>query len=312
MSGVAKSVGRAAALLVIALATTRVAAESPTSNPGANPGATSLAASDSAPIEPLPSAPAPVAPAAPSDVADAPPDAKRSASGLSWRTLVPGRGTQHPGANDQVKIVFTGWTPGGRTFDSSVPNSEPSTFDLPEVIPGWSEALTSMARGEQRRLWVPSRLAYGEGPTRHGWPTGPLVFDVELVDFAGRPEPVTVPDDVRAAPKDARRTGSGLAYRILRHGQGKAHPTALSTVEVHYSGWTTGGVLFDSSVRRGQPTTFPLDGVIKGWTEGLQLMVVGDKARFWIPADLAYGNKPASAGTPSGTLVFDIELLAIK
>jgi FKBP-type peptidyl-prolyl cis-trans isomerase len=308
MPRVAQSVARAVPLLVAALASARAAAESPRSRPGASSGSFS----DSAPIEPLPSAPPPLAPAAPSDVADAPPAAKRSTSGLVWRTLVPGRGTQHPGPSDQVKIAFTGWTPGGRTFDSSVPNGEPSTFDLPEVIPGWSEALTSMAKGEQRRLWVPSRLAYGEGPTRHGWPTGPLVFDVELVDFARRPEPVTAPDDVRAAPKDARRTGSGLAYRILRHGQGKAHPTAQSTVEVHYSGWTTNGVLFDSSVMRGQPTTFPLDGVIKGWTEGLQLMVVGDKARFWIPADLAYGDRPASPGTPSGTLVFDIELLAIK
>jgi peptidylprolyl isomerase len=65
-------------------------------------------------------------------------------------------------------------------------------------------------------------------------------------------------------------------------------------------------------VTRGQPATFPLDGVIKGWTEGMQLMVVGDKARFWIPGNLAYGDKPTRPGTPSGTLVFDVELLAIK
>jgi FKBP-type peptidyl-prolyl cis-trans isomerase len=70
--------------------------------------------------------------------------------------------------------------------------------------------------------------------------------------------------------------------------------------------------LFDSSVTRGQPTTFPLDGVIKGWTEGLQLMVVGDKARFWIPGNLAYGDKPSRPGTPAGTLVFDVELLSIQ
>ena len=89
-------------------------------------------------------------------------------------------------------------------------------------------------------------------------------------------------------------------------------PTADSTVEVHYSGWTRDGQEFDSSVRRGQPASFPLSGVIKGWTEGVQLMVVGDRARFWIPGALAYGDKPARPGAPAGPLVFDIDLLAIK
>jgi peptidylprolyl isomerase len=70
--------------------------------------------------------------------------------------------------------------------------------------------------------------------------------------------------------------------------------------------------LFDSSVRRGQSTSFPLNGVIKGWTEGVQLMVVGDKARFWIPSKLAYGDTPSRSGAPGGPLVFDIELLSVR
>ena len=98
----------------------------------------------------------------------------------------------------------------------------------------------------------------------------------------------------------------------MKHGKGKEHPTATSTVEVHYSGWTRDGQLFDSSVRRGKPISFSLGGVIKGWTEGLQLMVVGDRARFWIPSALAYGDKPSQPGTPAGPLVFDVELLAIR
>jgi peptidylprolyl isomerase len=138
------------------------------------------------------------------------------------------------------------------------------------------------------------------------------VFDVELVEFVKMPDPIPVPEDVEAPPADAKRTKSGLAYRFLKHGKGKQRPKADSTVEVHYSGWTPDGRLFDSSVRRGQPTTFPLDGVIKGWTEGVQLMVVGDKARFWIPGALAYGDKPSQPGAPAGPLVFDIELLSIK
>jgi peptidylprolyl isomerase len=246
-------------------------------------------------------------------VASPPVDAQRSSSGLAWKRLGAGHGAEHPGPFDRVTVEFTGWTPEGRAFDSSIPNGEPSSFALPEVTKGWSEALQSMAKGERRRLWIPERLISGDdGSPRRGWPSGPLVFEVELVGFVRRPEPVTVPEDVAAAPKTARRTRSGLAYAILRHGKGKDHPKATSTVEVHYSGWTTDGALFDSSVMRGQPTSFPLDGVIKGWTEGVQLMVVGDKARFWVPGNLAYGDKPSRPGTPAGTLVFDIELLAIK
>ncbi len=79
---------------------------------------------------------------------------------------------------------------------------------------------------------------------------------------------------------------------------------------MHYTGWTTAGKMFDSSVLRGQPATFPLNRVIKGWTEGVQLMVEGEKTRFWIPAELAYGTNPRP-GAPSGMLVFDVELLKI-
>ncbi len=89
-------------------------------------------------------------------------------------------------------------------------------------------------------------------------------------------------------------------------------PTAADQVKVHYEGTLTDGTVFDSSIKRKEPATFPLGGVIKGWTEGLQLLVVGDKARFWIPGALAYGDHPERPGTPAGTLVFDVELLEIK
>jgi len=123
--------------------------------------------------------------------------------------------------------------------------------------------------------------------------------------------PVAPPHDVAAPPKSATKTASGLAYVTLTKGSGKQHPYWRDRVRVHYSGWTTDGKLFDSSVVRGQPAEFPLNGVIKGWTEGVRLMVVGDKTRFWIPGELAYGNAPSRPGVPSGMLVFDIELLEI-
>ena len=118
------------------------------------------------------------------------------------------------------------------------------------------------------------------------------------------------PPDVAAVPGDARKSGSGLAWKVLEPGQGTRHPRPNSEVTVHYTGWTTDGKSFDSSIPRGQPATFTLDGVIRGWTEGVQMMVEGEKRRFWIPADLAYGNS-TDPNDPKGTLVFDIELIRI-
>ena len=128
--------------------------------------------------------------------------------------------------------------------------------------------------------------------------------------FAQGTTPET-PKDVAAAPADAEKTDSGLKSKVLKKGTGTKHPKATDTVKVHYSGWTTDGKMFDSSVKRGSPASFPLNRVIKGWTEGVQLMVAGEKRRFWIPAELAYGNSGAG-GRPSGLLVFDVELLEIQ
>ena len=125
---------------------------------------------------------------------------------------------------------------------------------------------------------------------------------------------IPAPDDVAAAPSDAETTSSGLASKVVQAGSGSAHPSASDEVTVHYTGWTTDGNMFDSSVARGAPATFPLNGVISGWTEGVQLMVVGEKRRFWIPSDLGYGERGAAGGLipPGATLVFDVELLEIN
>jgi len=119
--------------------------------------------------------------------------------------------------------------------------------------------------------------------------------------------PIPPPDDVAAPPADADKTASGLASKILTPGKGRLHPSKTDLVIVHYTGWTTDGKMFDSSVARGEPAPMSLDGVIAGWTEGVQMMVVGEKRRFWIPAKLAYEGKDG----PQGMLVFDIELLKI-
>ena len=119
-------------------------------------------------------------------------------------------------------------------------------------------------------------------------------------------------DDYLAKNKDAKKTESGLVYHILKEGSG-ASPKAEDTVEVHYHGTLTDGTVFDSSVDRGKTITFPLNRVIKGWTEGLQLLKEGGKVRLIIPADLAYGDAGAPPKIPGGaTLQFEVELFKVN
>lgn len=107
-------------------------------------------------------------------------------------------------------------------------------------------------------------------------------------------------------------TASGLQYQVLTKGEGTEHPTASSKVKVHYHGSLIDGTVFDSSVVRGEPISFGLNQVIRGWTEGVQLMVVGDKFKFFIPSSLGYGNSAAGQITPGSLLIFEVELLAIQ
>jgi FKBP-type peptidyl-prolyl cis-trans isomerase len=112
--------------------------------------------------------------------------------------------------------------------------------------------------------------------------------------------------------KNIKVTPSGLQYEILKEGKGEK-PTETSQVKVHYHGTTIDGKVFDSSVDRGEPIVFGLNQVIKGWTEGVQLMPIGSKFKFYIPQELAYGeNSPSPAIKPYSTLIFEVELLGIE
>ena len=124
---------------------------------------------------------------------------------------------------------------------------------------------------------------------------------------AAAPPQIPAPSDVAAPGADAQRTPSGLASKLVSPGSGTRHPRPNSQVTVHYTGWTTDGKMFESSTS-GKPLTIGLNEVIPGWTEGVQLMVEGEKRRFWIPEPLAYKGQP---GSPKGMLVFDIELIRI-
>jgi peptidylprolyl isomerase len=239
----------------------------------------------------------------PADVAEAPADAEKTASGLASKVIEAGTGKTHPSKTDRVTVDYTGWTTDGKMFDSSLPTGKAATFPLDKVIAGWTAGVQLMVAGETRRFWIPESLAY---KGKQGRPQGMLVFDVKLISFTEPPS--QTPTDFRTPPSAARRTVSGLSYEVLKPGSGRHHPTETSTVAVYYSGWTTDGKLFDSSLVSGKPATFSLSRVIPGWTEGVQLMVEGEKTRFWVPEALAYKGQ----GPVYGDLVFDIELIKIN
>ncbi len=198
---------------------------------------------------------------------------------------------------------YTGWTTDGKMFDSSVARGKPATFPLDRVIAGWTEGVQLMVAGEKRRFWIPEALAY-KGQRE---PKGMLVFDIELISFM----PIRRRAAARREGAAGRRQGtaSGLAYKVLKPGTGARHPKREQQVTVHYSGWTTDGKMFDSSVARGQPATFPLDGVIAGWTEG---RAADGRGREDPLLDSREASPTRASGAPYGMLVFDVELIKIR
>lgn len=242
-------------------------------------------------------------PAAPADKVP-PAQAATTASGLASLVLAPGKGTARPGPEDLVTVDYTVWTQDGKLLHSTATEPVPFTRPMGRLLKGMVEGLQLMTAGEKRRLWLPEALGFAGAAGR---PAGPLVLDVELVAF--EPSPFLPPEDVEGPSGDAIVTPSGLVMRVLRPGKGQGRPGKADEVTVHYSGWTTDGRLFDSSWKKSQPLSIRLDAVIRGWTEGLQLMVPGEKARLWVPEKLAYRG---AQGMPAGMLVFDLELVSFR
>jgi peptidylprolyl isomerase len=237
----------------------------------------------------------------PPDLKAPPADAQKSADGLVSKQLQAGTSGEHPGAGDYIHLRYAVWKASDGSVIDFTRSEAPSFVEIAKLLPGMREMFEQMTPGEKRRAWIPASLGGGKiaaGET--------FVVDGQLVDVVHPPTP---PAGVAAPPADATKTSSGIAYKVLRPGTGTAHPKKHDRVVVHYSGWTTDGQRFDSSVMRGEPAEFSLTEVIAGWTEGLQLMTEGEKVRFWIPEKLAYKGK---SGLPAGMLVFDVELLKIR
>lgn len=225
--------------------------------------------------------------------------------GLAYEITKRGSGEKVIEPTDIVAIDFTGWTQAGERFHSSIEMGEPLVGPVKAFFPGFAEVLVHAHEGDKLTAWVPQ--AMGIDPTGQNL-KGTLVFTIEVHEVHPEPKAIEAPEDVAAPPADAEVTASGLASKVLNAGTGTTHPTATSRVRVHYTGWTTDGAMFDSSVVRGTPIDFGLNQVIAGWTEGVQLMVEGERRRLWIPEKLAYRGMP---GAPQGMLVFDVELIAI-
>lgn len=242
--------------------------------------------------------------APPVDLKKPPAQALKAPSGLVSMVLTPGTGKDKPVPSDLITVQYSGWSADGHLVDSSYTRGKAAMFPLDGAMAGWRECVQLMVVGETRRCWMPETLTYRG---QSGRPKGPLVFDIDLVDTQRSPK--IAPSNVSSPPSDAIRTASGIAYAILRPGTGTKTPSSFDKVTVQYTGWTTDGKMFDSSLARGEPATFDLNGVIRGWTEGVGLMTEGERARFWIPQDLAYKGQ---AGQPAGMLVFDIELISIQ
>jgi FKBP-type peptidyl-prolyl cis-trans isomerase len=248
-------------------------------------------------------------PPAPPDVAAPPADARPTPSGLAMKVLRPGKGADHPTDNDCARIHFVVWKRDGTLLSNSRAGAEPSFQCLRTAMKGVAEALRSMVVGEQRRVWVPAALTFpGEEPDEEP-PQLDVTVDLELIELIKAPP---MPADLEGPPAKAQKTESGVSFLILKKGTGTQHPAAPQRVKLHFSGWTTKGVLFESTVFSGRPAVYGLGEVIPGWREVLPRLVVGDKVRLWIPSALAYGDKPRRRGYPAGPLVYDLELLALE
>lgn len=242
-------------------------------------------------------------------------------SGLQYIVVREGEaGGVIPGPKDEVTVMYDGRLTDGTVFDSSYDRGAPISFEVNGVIPGWTEGLQLMSEGAEYIFYIPTELGYGNFPRPGGIikPGDDLIFRVELQAVDKAPEPI--PSNLEAWeqytpwPTDADEiqiTESGLQYVVLREGEaGGASPGPRDEVEVLYEGRLVDGSVFDSAYERGTTSSFPVNRVIPGWTEGLQLMSVGDQFMFYIPADIAYGNNPRPGGIikPGDDLVFQVEL----
>ncbi|HEY5927493.1 MAG TPA: FKBP-type peptidyl-prolyl cis-trans isomerase [Kofleriaceae bacterium] len=247
------------------------------------------------------------APAIPPDTAQPPVAAKTTKSGIKYLEVRAGTGKDKPTSADDVTFNYSAWNTEGRMLETTEMKNRPVKSPAFRQPQPFEEVLLTMTGGQRVRFWVEAEKMK---KPQVGPATGLLTYEVDLVTIekSKNPPPPT-PFDVAKPPGDAKKSEKGIFYKVLKAGKGGPKPTPNDAVRVHYTGWTTDGRMFDSSVLKGEPAEFQLRGVIAGWTEGIPLMSVGDRFRFWIPDHMAYKGQP---DRPQGMLVFEVELIEIK
>lgn len=229
-------------------------------------------------------------------------------SGIKYTIETKGKGSK-PKEGDKIKIHFTGKLAKGEKFASSYDRGRPIVFILGkgQVIKGWDEIFGKLNVGTHARVVIPAELAYGDKGLGKVPPNADLVYFVELIEILEPPVPFEVND------RDTFKLESGLQYVISESSTGRK-AESFRTVTVHYTGYLEDGNIFDSSVEKGFPFEFELGKgqVIAGWEEGILHMREGEKFRFIVPPNLAYGERGFPPVIPgNATLIYDVELLRI-
>lgn len=203
-------------------------------------------------------------------------------------------------AGDALRVHYTGWTTDGKVFDSSRPRNASATFDLGRLIEGWKQGVPGLKPGGIRRLLIPAALGYKDVAKPKIPANSTLVFEVESLG-----DPLKLPD---LNGKEWMAGAEGLKVWDVAVGSG-GEVKPGDTVTIHYTGWTLDGTVFDSSVQRNEPATFPLGNLIRGWQIGIPGMKEGGIRRLVIPSAIGYGDEGSPPKIPGGaTLVFDIEV----
>jgi peptidylprolyl isomerase len=227
-------------------------------------------------------------------------------SGIEYKITSGGNG-QSPAMNDIVKVHYNLMLEDSTVVDSSFHRSEPVSFKLGagQVIKGWDIAMKLLSEGDEATLIIPPDLAYGDKPMGDIPANSTLIFNVKIIDVVPAPKPFNL-----STRSPIEETPTGLRYSVFEKGRGKKLENGMK-VKVHYSGFFDDMSMFDSSHEREQPIEITLGRgmVIRGWEEGLTHLRVGDKARLWIPYDLAYGEHGRGPIPPKTNLIFDVEIM---
>lgn len=236
----------------------------------------------------------------------APPAYTMHESGIEYRIIKEGKGRK-AAINDMVYVHYTLLLEDSTLIDSSFERGEPVSFKIGsgQVIKGWDIAMTLFAEGDQAILRIPPELGYGDQPMGNIPANSPLIFNVTIKNVIPAPEPFTVKES-----QPIEQSTSGLRWTIVKEGKGKKLESGMK-VKVHYTGFFEDMTLFDSSLERNQPIEITLGRgmVIKGWEEGLSYLREGDKARLWIPYQLAYGEQGRGPIPGRTDLIFDVEVI---